>query len=82
MAAAATASATAGGAAGGSGLSAAFQTALQGAQEAQQQELAFNQSLNAQKQQFQAESAKLEMDDAMATKMARLVTRQAQALAQ
>lgn len=78
MAAAATASATA----GGSGLSSAFQTALQGAQEAQQQQLSFNQSLNTQKQEFQAESAKLEMDDAMATKMARLVTRQAQALAQ
>lgn len=69
------------GGAGGS-LTTAFTTALQGAQEAQQQQLQFQQGLNENKQLFQAESAKLQMEDAMASKMARLVSSQAQALAQ
>jgi hypothetical protein len=73
------AAATAG---GGADLSAAFETALQGAQEAQQQELAFNEALNAQKAEFQAESSRLAFEDAMATKMANLASAQAQALAQ
>jgi len=68
--------------AGGGGLTAAFATALEGAQEAQNSELEFQTALNSQKSQFQADSAKLEFEDAMATKMARLASRQAQALAQ
>lgn len=75
------AAADAGGPGGGS-LSSAFTQALQGAQEAQQQQLQFQQGLNANKQLYQAESAKFQMEDAMASKMARLVSSQAQALAQ
>ena len=64
------------------GLSNAFTTALQGAQQSQAQQLEFQQGLNQQKQDFQAKSAKFEMEDAMASKMARLVSSQARALAQ
>lgn len=67
--------------AGGS-LSNAFNTALQGAQQSQLQQLQFQEGLNKQKQDFQAQSAKFEMEDAMASKMARLVSAQARALAQ
>lgn len=67
---------------GGGGLQSAFASALEGAKEAQGAELEFQSALNSQKSQFQADSAKLEMEDAMATKMARLASRQAQALAQ
>ena len=66
----------------GGGLSAAFTTALTSAHEAQTQQLDFQSGLNQQKQDFQAQSAKFEMEDAMSTKMARLVTSQARALAQ
>jgi len=67
---------------GGGGLQGAFTQALQGAQQAQQQQLQFQQGLNENKQLFQAQSAKFEMEDAMASKMARLVSAQARALAQ
>lgn len=66
----------------GGSLSSAFTQALQGAQQAQQQQLQFQEGLNQNKQMYQAESAKLQMEDAMASKMARLVASQAQSLAQ
>ena len=67
---------------GGGGLSAALTSALETANRSQTETLQFQEGLNASKQQFQARSASLQMEDAMSSKMSSLVQAQARALAQ
>ena len=66
----------------GGGLSAALTSALDTANKSQTETLQFQEGLNQSKQQFQARSASLQMEDAMSSKMSRLVQSQAQALSQ